>query len=145
VRAAVRFTLHLVHGCKACFGQVRAIAFVADLVEITDLFEDHPVEQALGLVFRQRCVLCTVIGVPTRRGSCRPMVARSRYPWSVQWRLGGGVSDHFSGLVDAAQRSQQLGWPHPPWSADPILRVLSAVVMSRAPIRPFPTSPCMVS
>ena len=51
VRATARFTLHLVHGLQNLFAQVRAFAFVADLVEITDLFTDHPVEQALGLVF----------------------------------------------------------------------------------------------
>jgi len=51
VRATARFTLHLVHGLQNLFGQVRAFAFVADLVEITDLFTDHPVEHALGLVF----------------------------------------------------------------------------------------------
>jgi uncharacterized protein with von Willebrand factor type A (vWA) domain len=51
VRATARFTLHLVHGLQNLFAQVRTFAFVADLVEITDLFEDHPVEQALGLVF----------------------------------------------------------------------------------------------
>ena len=44
VRATARFTLHLVHGLQNLFGQVRTFAFVADLVEITDLFEDHPVE-----------------------------------------------------------------------------------------------------
>ncbi len=51
VRATARFTLHLVHGLQNLFGQVRTFAFVSELVEITDLFEDHPVEQALGLVF----------------------------------------------------------------------------------------------
>jgi len=51
VRATARFTLHLVHGLQSPIGQVRAFAFVADLVEITDLFTDHQVEQALGLVF----------------------------------------------------------------------------------------------
>ena len=51
VRATARFTLHLVHGLQDLFGQVRSFAFVADLVETTDLFADHPVEQALGLVF----------------------------------------------------------------------------------------------
>ncbi len=51
VRATARFTLHLVHGLQSLFGQVRTFAFVADLVEVTDLFEDHPVEHALGLVF----------------------------------------------------------------------------------------------
>ncbi|MGQ0480328.1 MAG: VWA domain-containing protein [Pseudonocardia sp.] len=51
VRATARFTLHLVHGLQNLFGQVRTFAFVSDLVEITDLFADHPVEHALGLVF----------------------------------------------------------------------------------------------
>ena len=51
VRATARFTLHLVHGLQSLFGQVRTFAFVADLAEVTDLFADHPVEQALGLIF----------------------------------------------------------------------------------------------
>lgn len=51
VRATARFTLHLVHGLQDLFGQVRSFAFVADLVEVTDLFADHPVEQALGMIF----------------------------------------------------------------------------------------------
>jgi hypothetical protein len=51
VRATARFTLHLVHGLQNLFGQVRTFAFVAELVEVTDLFADHPVEHALGLVF----------------------------------------------------------------------------------------------
>ncbi len=51
VRATARFTLHLVHGLQDMFGQVRSFAFVADLVEVTDLFADHTVERALGLIF----------------------------------------------------------------------------------------------
>ena len=51
VRATARFTLHLVHGLQDMFGQVRSFAFVADLVEVTDLFSDHTVEHALGLIF----------------------------------------------------------------------------------------------
>jgi uncharacterized protein with von Willebrand factor type A (vWA) domain len=51
VRATARFTLHLVHGLQTLFGQVRSFVFVADLVEISELFAEHPVERALGLVF----------------------------------------------------------------------------------------------
>ncbi|MHC1558819.1 VWA domain-containing protein [Actinomycetospora sp. C-140] len=51
VRATARFTLHLVHGLQDMFGQVRSFAFVADLIEVTDLFSDHTVEDALGLIF----------------------------------------------------------------------------------------------
>jgi uncharacterized protein with von Willebrand factor type A (vWA) domain len=51
VRATARFTLHLVHGLQDLFAQVRSFVFVADLAEVTELFADHPVEEALGLVF----------------------------------------------------------------------------------------------
>jgi uncharacterized protein with von Willebrand factor type A (vWA) domain len=51
VRGTARFMLHLVHGLQSLFSQVRTFAFVADAVEITDLFEDNPLERALGLVF----------------------------------------------------------------------------------------------
>ncbi|MEJ2861237.1 VWA domain-containing protein [Actinomycetospora flava] len=51
VRATARFTLHLVHGLQDMFGQVRSFAFVSDLMEVTDLFADHTVEDALGLIF----------------------------------------------------------------------------------------------
>jgi uncharacterized protein with von Willebrand factor type A (vWA) domain len=51
VRATARFTLHLVHGLQDMFAQVRSFVFVADIAEITELFAEHPVEHALGLIF----------------------------------------------------------------------------------------------
>ncbi|OZM71669.1 VWA domain-containing protein [Amycolatopsis antarctica] len=51
VRATARFTLHLVHGLQDRFRQVRAFAFVAGVAEVTELFAQHHVEYALGLVF----------------------------------------------------------------------------------------------
>jgi hypothetical protein len=51
VRATARFTLHLVHGLQDLFTQVRSFAFVARIVETTELFRDHPPERALGLIF----------------------------------------------------------------------------------------------
>ncbi|MDL9937013.1 VWA domain-containing protein [Gordonia sp. ABSL1-1] len=50
VRAAARFTLALVHGLQSMVAHVRSFAFVADLIEITDLFAEHPAEDALSLV-----------------------------------------------------------------------------------------------
>lgn len=52
VRATTRFTLHLVHGLQSLTAQVRTFAFVADLVEITDLFAEHPTHEALDRVLR---------------------------------------------------------------------------------------------
>ncbi|GAA5040395.1 hypothetical protein HNP84_007541 [Thermocatellispora tengchongensis] len=51
VRASARLTLHMVHGLQALFGQVRSFAFVDEPAEITELFAEHPLEKALGLVF----------------------------------------------------------------------------------------------
>ncbi len=97
------------------------------------------------LVAQQRCVLCAPSScVPTPAGIVwRPLVAPlSRYPWSVLWRAGDS-SEHVSALVDTARTlSEQLGWLQPAAGeliGDP--GVLSAFVMSRAPIRPFPAHP----
>ncbi len=50
VRQTSRFMLHLVHSLQSVATKVRSFAFVKDLVEISDLFADHPVEEALSLV-----------------------------------------------------------------------------------------------
>jgi uncharacterized protein len=50
VRATSRFTLHVVHGLQSLVAQVRSWAFVADVVETTDLLAEHQLEQAFGLV-----------------------------------------------------------------------------------------------
>lgn len=51
VRATARFTLHLVHGLQNRFRKVRSFAFVAEVAEVTGLFDAHPAEHALGLIF----------------------------------------------------------------------------------------------
>ena len=50
VRMTSKFTLHLVHSLQSVANQVRTFAFVKDLVEITDLFSEHRIEDALSLV-----------------------------------------------------------------------------------------------
>lgn len=50
VRMTSKFTLHLVHSLQSVASQVRTFAFVKDLVEITDLFTEHRIEDALSLV-----------------------------------------------------------------------------------------------
>jgi uncharacterized protein len=51
VRHTARFTLHFVHGLQRLFRQVRTFAFVADTVEVTDMFAEHQAERALELIF----------------------------------------------------------------------------------------------
>jgi uncharacterized protein with von Willebrand factor type A (vWA) domain len=50
VRNAARFTLQVVHGLQSMVSNVRSFAFVSDVVEISDLFKEHPAEAALSLV-----------------------------------------------------------------------------------------------
>ncbi|NMO04986.1 VWA domain-containing protein [Gordonia sp. TBRC 11910] len=50
VRQAAKFTLQMVHGLQSMVAHVRSFAFVSDLVEITDLFAEHPIEDALSLI-----------------------------------------------------------------------------------------------
>ena len=50
VRMTSKFTLQLVHSLQALAPRVRTFAFVKDLVEITDLFSEHRIEEALSLV-----------------------------------------------------------------------------------------------
>jgi uncharacterized protein with von Willebrand factor type A (vWA) domain len=50
VRATSRFTLQVVHGLQSLVAQVRSWAFVADVVETTDLLAEHQMEEAFGLV-----------------------------------------------------------------------------------------------
>jgi uncharacterized protein len=51
VRNAARFTLHMVHGLQRLYPEVRTFVFVDQLAEVTELFEEHHVGDALGLVF----------------------------------------------------------------------------------------------
>jgi uncharacterized protein len=50
VRATTRFALEVVHQLQSLFPRVRTFAFVDDLVEVTDLFADHHLEDALELL-----------------------------------------------------------------------------------------------
>jgi uncharacterized protein with von Willebrand factor type A (vWA) domain len=50
VRTTARFTLDVVHGLQGMVSQVRSWAFVAQITETTDLFADHPSQDALELV-----------------------------------------------------------------------------------------------
>ncbi|KYH46111.1 VWA domain-containing protein [Branchiibius sp. NY16-3462-2] len=50
VRATARFTLHLVHSLQSLATSVRTFVFVDRVVEVTDLFADHRIDEALSLI-----------------------------------------------------------------------------------------------
>lgn len=127
VRSTARFTLHMVHGLQSLFSQVRTFAFVSDLVEITDLFEQHPMERALSLVFD---------GLPA--GGVLDVDANSDYGHAIRTFLteygsalnrrttvlvlgdgrGNGNNPDIEGFAEIARRVKDVIWltPEPRYS-----------------------------
>ncbi len=127
VRTAARFTLQLVHGLQSMAAKVRSFAFVADLAEITDLFNEHHMEEALGLV---------MAGLPA--GGVLDVDADSDYGAAfgtfmeehgsaVNRRTtvivlgdgrGNGKDPNFGAIAEIARRARELVWltPEPRYS-----------------------------
>lgn len=127
VRTAARFTLQLVHGLQSMASTVRSFAFVSDLVEITDLFDEHPLENALGLV---------MAGLPA--GGVLDIDADSDYGEALGQFLedhggaitrrttvivlgdgrGNGKDPNFGAIAEISRRARELIWltPEPRYS-----------------------------
>jgi len=127
VRTAARFTLQLVHGLQSMAAKVRSFAFVADLAEITDLFNEHHMADALGLV---------MAGLPA--GGVLDVDADSdygaafgtfleEYGSAVNRRTtvivlgdgrGNGNDPNFGAIAEIARRARELVWltPEPRYS-----------------------------
>jgi len=91
VRSAARFTLQLVHGLQSMVADVRTFAFVSDLVEVTDLFAERPLEEALTL---------TMAGLPA--GGVLDVDADSDYGAAFRAFLeefGGGINRRTTVIV----------------------------------------------
>jgi uncharacterized protein len=53
VWSAARFMLNMLHALQDCFDRVRSFAFVAGLVEVTDLFAHHDIDRAIEKVLTE--------------------------------------------------------------------------------------------
>ena len=127
VRTAARFTLQLVHGLQSMAAKVRSFAFVADLAEITDLFNEHHMEEALGLV---------MAGLPA--GGVLDVDADSDYGAAFGTFIeqhgaainrrttvivlgdgrGNGKEPNFGAIAEISRRARELVWltPEPRYS-----------------------------
>ena len=127
VRTAARFTLQLVHGLQSMASKVRSFAFVSDLVELTDLFDEHPLDDALGLV---------MAGLPA--GGVLDVDADSDYGNALGEFLedhgdaitrrttvivlgdgrGNGKDPNFAAMAEISRRARELVWltPEPRYS-----------------------------
>jgi uncharacterized protein with von Willebrand factor type A (vWA) domain len=118
VRRTARFTLHLVHGLQRLFTQVRTFVFVADVAEVTDLFDQHPAERALDLVFNG-----TVLDVDTNSDYGASLGRfREEYGGAVTRRTtvvvlgdgrGNGSDPNLEAFEEIARRCRRLIWLTP--------------------------------
>ena len=53
VWSAARFMLNMLYSLQECFTQVRSFVFVAGLDEVTQIFEDHDINQAIDKVLKE--------------------------------------------------------------------------------------------
>jgi hypothetical protein len=118
VRHTARFTLHFVHGLQRLFRQVRTFAFVADTVEVTDLFAEHQAERALELIFGGDVL---DIDADSNYGAAFGRF-REDYPDIVTRRTtvvilgdgrGNGHDPNMAAFEEIARRGKQLIWLTP--------------------------------
>jgi uncharacterized protein with von Willebrand factor type A (vWA) domain len=118
VRHTARFTLHFVHGLQRLFGQVRTFAFVADTVEVTDLFAEHQAERALELIFGGDVL---DIDADSDYGAAFGRF-RTEFPDTVTRRTtvvilgdgrGNGRDPNMAAFEEIARRGKQLIWLTP--------------------------------
>jgi uncharacterized protein with von Willebrand factor type A (vWA) domain len=118
VRRTARFTLYFVHGLQRLFSQVRAFAFVADTVEVTDLFAEHPPERALDLIFSGDVL---DIDADSDYGAAFGRF-REDFPDTVTRRTtvvilgdgrGNGHDPNLDAFEEIARRAKQLIWLTP--------------------------------
>jgi uncharacterized protein with von Willebrand factor type A (vWA) domain len=118
VRRTARFTLHFVHGLQRLFRQVRTFVFVADLTEITDLFEEHQVERALDVVFGGEVL---DVDVNSDYGSALQQF-HEEFPTAVTRRStvvvlgdgrGNGNDPNLPAFEELARRCRRLIWLTP--------------------------------
>jgi len=53
VWSAARFMLNMLYSLQDCFTQVRSFVFVAGLEEVTNIFEDHEINQAIEKILKE--------------------------------------------------------------------------------------------
>ncbi|MGN9836945.1 VWA domain-containing protein [Nonomuraea sp. H19] len=125
VRATARFTLHLVHGLQALFGQVRSFAFVDEPQEITKLFAEHSLARVSDLVFGAAGGLLNVEADSDYGRTFELMLAEHRSALTRKTTLlmlgdgrGNGHDPKLDAFEELTRRARQTIWltPEPRYS-----------------------------
>jgi len=118
VWSAVRFMLNMLYSLQECFTQVRSFVFVAGLDEVTDVFEDYEINQAIEKILKEADIeynAATDYGLTFRQFKTRYMDILNKKTTLII--IGDGRTNYANPeeriLNEMREKSRRLIWLNP--------------------------------
>jgi len=118
VWSAARFMLNMLYSLQECFTQVRSFVFVAGLDEVTNIFEDHEINQAIDKILKEADIeynAATDYGLTFRQFKKNYMDILNKKTTLII--IGDGRSNYSNPeeqiLDDMRERSRRVIWLNP--------------------------------
>jgi uncharacterized protein with von Willebrand factor type A (vWA) domain len=121
-RNLARFWLHLVYQMQNLFSKVRTFVFVADVAEVTQLFEEQPMRRAVETIFGGKLIDADVnsdfgLAAEKFRNEYLPTINHRTTVVILGDGRNNGKDPNVRALEEIAQHAKQLIWmtPEPKW------------------------------
>jgi uncharacterized protein with von Willebrand factor type A (vWA) domain len=118
VWSAARFMLNMLYSLQECFSQVRSFVFVAGLEEVTRIFEDYEINQAIEKVLREADIeynAATDYGLTLRQFKMRYMDILNKKTTLII--IGDGRTNYVNPeeriLAEMREKSRRVIWLNP--------------------------------
>jgi uncharacterized protein with von Willebrand factor type A (vWA) domain len=118
VWSAARFMLNMLYSLQECFTQVRSFVFVAGLDEVTDVFEDYEINQAIEKILKEANIeynAATDYGLTFRQFKTRYMDMLNKKTTLII--IGDGRTNYANPeeriLDEMRERSRRVIWLNP--------------------------------
>jgi uncharacterized protein with von Willebrand factor type A (vWA) domain len=118
VWSAARFMLNMLYSLQECFTQVRSFVFVAGLDEVTNIFEDHEINQAIEKILKEADIeynAATDYGLTFRQFKEKYMDILNKKTTLII--IGDGRSNYSNPeeqiLAEMRERSRRVIWLNP--------------------------------
>jgi len=118
VWSAARFMLNMLYSLQECFTQVRSFVFVAGLDEVTDVFEDYEINQAIEKILKEADIeynAATDYGLTFRQFKTRYMDILNKKTTLII--IGDGRTNYANPeekiLDEMREKSRRLIWLNP--------------------------------
>jgi uncharacterized protein with von Willebrand factor type A (vWA) domain len=145
VWSSARFMLHMLYSLQECFDRVRSFVFVAEVAEVTRLFDTHTVERAIDAVLTDAGIdygASTDYGLTLRQFRSRHMDAVNKKTTVIV--IGDGRSNYANAegpiLEEIRDRCRRLIWLNPEteqfwYTGDSEMRTYQAICNEVRPCR----------